>query len=171
MVKTAWILRRVLVAWGDPPRHRLILLFWEFFPLALADGFSFKSEWYQVSSSLLDSSLYSGRFYWCCSLDCLHPFSYSQVIQSLYQFFCDWTERVYYNWYHSHFHVLQFFPFSSHVKVLISYFALIHFYTVVHYLTGSLLSFWLSRGQPVWLGLLDPFVSQVMLVSWILDSA
>ena len=33
----------------------------EFFTSALADGFSLKFEWQQVSSSLQDSSQYSGR--------------------------------------------------------------------------------------------------------------
>ena len=34
---------------------------WEFFKLALGDGFSLEFEWQQVSSSLQDSSQYSGR--------------------------------------------------------------------------------------------------------------
>ena len=34
----------------------------EFFTSALADGFSLEFEWQQVTSSLLDTSLYSGRF-------------------------------------------------------------------------------------------------------------
>ena len=33
----------------------------EFFTSALADGFSLEFEWQQVSSSLQDSSQYSGR--------------------------------------------------------------------------------------------------------------
>ena len=33
----------------------------EFFPSVLADGFSLEFEWQQVSSSLQDSSQYSGR--------------------------------------------------------------------------------------------------------------
>ena len=33
----------------------------ELFTSALADGFSLESEWQQVSSSLQDSSQYSGR--------------------------------------------------------------------------------------------------------------
>ena len=33
----------------------------ELFTLALAEGFSLESEWQQVSSSLQDSSQYSGR--------------------------------------------------------------------------------------------------------------
>ena len=38
----------------------IILLFWEFFTPVLTDGFSQKPEWQQVSSSLQDSSQYSG---------------------------------------------------------------------------------------------------------------
>ena len=52
----------------------IILLFWGFFQPALADGFSLEAEWQQVSSSLQDSSQYSGRFQQCYSLNCLiHP--------------------------------------------------------------------------------------------------
>ena len=40
----------------------IILLIWEFFILASADGFSLEFEWQQVSSSLQDSSQYSGRY-------------------------------------------------------------------------------------------------------------
>ena len=39
----------------------IILLIWEFFIPALADDFTLESEWQQVSSSLQDSSQYSGR--------------------------------------------------------------------------------------------------------------
>ena len=39
----------------------IILLFWEIFSPALADGFSLKFEWSQVSCSPQDSSQYSGR--------------------------------------------------------------------------------------------------------------
>ena len=38
------------------------LLIREFFTPALADGFSQEFEWKQVSSSLQDSSQYSGRY-------------------------------------------------------------------------------------------------------------
>ena len=38
----------------------IILLFWEFFTAALADGFSLGFEWQQISSSLQNSSQYSG---------------------------------------------------------------------------------------------------------------
>ena len=39
----------------------IILLFWEFFIPVLADGFPLEFEWQQVSSSLQDSSQYSGQ--------------------------------------------------------------------------------------------------------------
>ena len=38
----------------------IILIFWEFFTTELADDFSLEFEWQQVSSSLQDSSQYSG---------------------------------------------------------------------------------------------------------------
>ena len=47
----------------------------EFFTSALADGLSLEFEWQQVSSSLQDSSQYSGRPQQCCSLDGLHSSS------------------------------------------------------------------------------------------------
>ena len=45
----------------------------EFFTSVLADGFSLVFEWQQVSSSLQDSSQYSGRPHQCCRLDSLYP--------------------------------------------------------------------------------------------------
>ena len=39
----------------------IILFRWKFFTPALADEFSLEFEWQQVSSSLQDSSQYSGR--------------------------------------------------------------------------------------------------------------
>ena len=39
----------------------IILLLWEFFAIALADGFSLEFKWQEVSLSLQDSSQYSGR--------------------------------------------------------------------------------------------------------------
>ena len=39
----------------------IIIYSLEFFTSALADGLSLEFEWQQVSSSLLDSSQYSGR--------------------------------------------------------------------------------------------------------------
>ena len=43
----------------------IVLRFWEFSTPELANGFSLKSEWQQVSSSLQDSSQYFGRFQQC----------------------------------------------------------------------------------------------------------
>ena len=55
----------------------LLLLFthWEIFTLVLADGFSLESERWQVSSSLQDSSQYSGRSQWCSNLNGLYSSS------------------------------------------------------------------------------------------------
>ena len=47
----------------------IILILWEFFTPALADGLILKSEWQQVSLSAQDSSQHSGRSQQCCSLD------------------------------------------------------------------------------------------------------
>ena len=55
----------------------------EFFTSVLADGFSLEFEWQQVSSSLQDSSQYSGRSQPCCRLDSLHPSANFQVLQAL----------------------------------------------------------------------------------------
>ena len=55
----------------------------EFFTPALADCFSLESEWQQVSSSLQDSSQYSGRSQKCCRLDGFNPSANFQVLQSL----------------------------------------------------------------------------------------
>ena len=79
------------------------------FTPALADGFSMAFEWQQVSSSLQDSSQYSG---WCqqgCNLDGLRSTYYFQVLQCVYQFIGDSTACTDYNWYHRHFHVLEVF--------------------------------------------------------------
>ena len=63
----------------------LLLLFTpqEFFISVLADGFSQEFEWQQVSSSLQDSSQYSGRLQQCCRLDSLHPSANFQVLKAL----------------------------------------------------------------------------------------
>ena len=45
-----------------------------FFISANADGLSLEFEWQQVSSSLQDSSQYSGRSQYCCILDGLKAF-------------------------------------------------------------------------------------------------
>ena len=49
----------------------IIIIIIEFFTSVLADGFSLEIEWQQVSSSLQDSSQYSGRPQQCCRLDSL----------------------------------------------------------------------------------------------------
>ena len=65
--------------------HDFYLLFTplEFFKSVLADGFSLEFEWQQVSSSLQDSSQYSGRPQQCCRLDSLYPSAKFQVLQAL----------------------------------------------------------------------------------------
>ena len=60
----------------------LFFFIWKFFTPVLVDGFLLDSGWHQFSSSLQDSSQYSG-----CSLDGLHKSSNFQVLQSLYQSF------------------------------------------------------------------------------------
>ena len=75
-------------------RRVIILLFWEFFTPVLVGHFSLEFEWQQVSSSLYDSSQYSGHTSYFCSFDSLHLSSYIQVFQFLYQSFGDCTERT-----------------------------------------------------------------------------
>ena len=53
------------------------------------------------------------------------------ISKSLYQFFSDCTKSTNYNWYHRHFHVPQFFQFSSKIQVLIFLFTFFQFYFVV----------------------------------------
>ena len=58
----------------------LLLLLLLLLLLAIADSFSLKSEWQKVSSSLQDSSKYSGSSQKCCSLDGLHSSANLQVL-------------------------------------------------------------------------------------------
>ena len=58
----------------------IIIYSLEFFTSALADGFSLEYEWQQVSSSLQDSSQYSGRSQWYSSLDGLHSSANFRII-------------------------------------------------------------------------------------------
>ena len=62
----------------------LLLLFLfallEFLTSVLSDGFSLEFVWQQVSSSLQDSSQYSGRSQQCCHLDSLYPSAIFQII-------------------------------------------------------------------------------------------
>ena len=55
----------------------------EFFTSALADGFSWEIELQQVSSSLQESSQYSGRLQFCCCLDGLHLAANFQIFKAL----------------------------------------------------------------------------------------
>ena len=93
--------------------------YWEFFTSALADDLSLEFEWQQISSSLQDSSQYSGRSQYCSSLDGFHSSSYFKVLQSLYQSFGDCNKSTNFNWYNCHFHVRQFCQFPSKIQVLI----------------------------------------------------
>ena len=63
----------------------LFLLFTplEFFTSTLTDGFSLEFEWQQISSSVQDTSQYSGRPQQCCRLDSLHPSANFPVLQAL----------------------------------------------------------------------------------------
>ena len=96
------------------------------FTSALVDGLSLKFEWQQVSSSLQDSSQYSGWSQYCSNLDGLYLSSYFQVLQSLYQSFGDCTEWTNYNWYHRHCHILSFF-LRSLARSKYLYFVLLSF--------------------------------------------
>ena len=61
----------------------IIIYSLEYFTSALADGLSLEIEWQQVSSSLQDSSQYSGRLRKCCCLDGLHSAANFQILQAL----------------------------------------------------------------------------------------
>ena len=60
-------------------------------------------------SSLQEFSQYSGWSQQYCSLDDIHSSFYFQDLQSMYHSFGNYTEFANYNWYHRHFHVLEFF--------------------------------------------------------------
>ena len=104
---------------------------WEFFTSALADGFPLEFERQQVSSSLLDTSQYSGRSKKLYISDSLLPPRYFQVPHSWYQYFGDCTKSNNYNWYKRHFHDSQFFQSPSKVEVLKPLFASFQLYSVV----------------------------------------
>ena len=76
-----------LMAVISPPSCLLLSLLLstpkEFFTSVLADGLSLEFERHQFFSSLQDSSRYSGRYQYCCSLDGLQSFSKFQVLQSV----------------------------------------------------------------------------------------
>ena len=79
------------------------------------------------------------------------------------------TKSTNYNWYNSHFHVPQFFPFPSKVEVLLL-FIFFQFYSVVSWdskVRNSVSSLfccccccWLLEGLVVWPTLSDSFVPQ-----------
>ena len=114
-----WVFKLILIILCLPRISKSYFSPLRVFHTRLADGFSLELEWQQVSSSLQNSSQYSGLSQQYCSLDGLHS-SYFQVLQSLYQTIGDCTERTNYNWYHSRFHVPQFF-FSVLLQGLSTY--------------------------------------------------
>ena len=61
----------------------IIIYSLDIFTSTNVDGRSLEFEWQQISSSLQDSSQYSGRSHKFCSLDRLHSFSNFQVLQAL----------------------------------------------------------------------------------------
>ena len=87
----------------------IILLIWEFFKPASANGFPQESKWQQISLSFQDSSQYSVWSQQCCSLDGVHSSSNFQVLQPLYQSYGDYTKFTSYNSDHRYFHVSYFF--------------------------------------------------------------
>ena len=95
-----------------------IFLIWDFLMPALADDFPLKSKWLHVCSSHQDSTSYSGRSQWNCSLDGLPSHSRFQVLQSLHQSFGDCAKRPNYNCYHRHFNIPYFFSFLARFKYL-----------------------------------------------------
>ena len=83
----------------------IIIIIGEFFTPALTDVLSLEFEWQQVSSSLQESSQYSGDSQQCWNLDGLNSPSYFQLLQFLYQSFGNCTKSTNFNWYHRHFYV------------------------------------------------------------------
>ena len=75
----------------------------------LAGGFLLEFEWQQVSSSLQDSSQYSGRPQQCCRLDSLHPSANFQVLQAVQQFFSYCAQRTDHDWHNLYFMFHSFF--------------------------------------------------------------
>ena len=140
----------------------MIWLLESFFTSATAGGFLLEFEWQQISSSLLDSSQYSGRSQQCYSLDSLHPSRYFQVLQVFG--YC--TKSTNYNWYNNHFHIPQLFQFPSMVEVLIPLFAFLSILLCdplgqqsPQFCKFSLFC-WLLLVLVIWPRLGDPFVSQ-----------
>ena len=100
----------------------LLLLFWEIFTPALADGFSQEFEWskssqvYRTLLSILANL--NNAVVWMVSTPSLPV-----LIPTLR----DCTKNTNYNWYQRHFLVLQFFLFSGKVYVLSSLFVFFQF--------------------------------------------
>ena len=61
-------------------KEYIVIYSFRFFTSASADGFSQEFEWHQVSSSLQDSSQYSGRLQLCCRFDGLHSSAKFQIL-------------------------------------------------------------------------------------------
>ena len=120
----------------------IIIIFWGFFTLELADCFSLECKWQQVSSSLQDPSQYPGRFEQFCRLNGLYSSSYFQVLQSLYQSFGDCTKSTNLLLVLLPLSCSFFFQSPSKVQVLICLFAFFQFYLVecrdskIHYSAG-----------------------------------
>ena len=83
----------------DSTSFTSILLFTplEFFTLVLANGLSSEFKWQQVSSSLQDSSLYSGRSQEYFSLDGLHSSSNFQDLRPIYLLYRMHESRLVYS--------------------------------------------------------------------------
>ena len=60
--KSPHVSRTLLSILANINTYTIILLLWEFFKPAIADGFPQESEWQQVSSRLQDSSQYSSQY-------------------------------------------------------------------------------------------------------------
>ena len=115
------------------PSPSLLLLFTllEFFTSVLADGLSLEFEWQQVSSSLQDSSRYSGRSQQCCHLDSLYPSTNFQVLQAFNNPLVIVPKATITIGTIVTFMFYSFFQFSSKVEVLILLFTFVQIYSVV----------------------------------------
>ena len=132
-------------------RKIIILLFREFCTPAVTDGFRLVYEWQQVSTSLQDSSRYSGQSQQSYSLDGIQTSSYFQFVQSLYQSFGNCTDRTNYLRNHRHFLVPHSFFF---------------FCSLSRYWNLSLFS--LSFGFTLWLAGMAKFtIRQVLFFLWL----
>ena len=80
----------------------IIIIIGEVFTPACADGLLLESEWYQVSSSLQESSQYSGPSKQCCGLDGLDLSNIFQIFQHSFQVFRERSKLVNFTWYQCH---------------------------------------------------------------------